>query len=177
VCGDAREMAVVLQDAFLFGGTIRDNVTMFDDERGDDEVWAALSCSALDEFVRSLPAGLDTEVGERGVSLSGGQRQRLALARAIARRASILLVDDATSALDPATEASVLDGLAALQPRRTVVIVASRPSALACADEVVFLDSGRIGGRGRPTELAQRNARYRSLVESYATDREDGDRT
>jgi len=67
VCGDAREMAVVLQDAFLFGGTIRDNVTMFDDERGDDEVWAALSCSALDEFVRSLPAGLDTEVGERGV--------------------------------------------------------------------------------------------------------------
>lgn len=174
VSGDPSEMAVVFQDAFLFGGSIRDNVSMFDVRIPDDEVWSALSCAALDDFVRTLPSGLDTEVGERGVSLSGGQRQRLALARAVARRASVLLVDDATSALDPATEATVLERLAALEPRRTVLIVASRPSAVALADEVIFLDAGRVAGRGRPAELAARNARYRALVESYATDRAEG---
>jgi ABC-type multidrug transport system fused ATPase/permease subunit len=171
---DAGDTAVVFQDAFLFAGSVRENVSMGDRTMTDDEIWAALHCSAMDEFVRELAAGLDTEVGERGVSLSGGQRQRLALARAVARRASVLLVDDATSALDPATEATVLARLAALEPRRTILIVASRPSAIALADEVIFLDNGRVAGRGAPDELVRHNDRYRAIVESYATDRAEG---
>ena len=174
VAVDADDTAVVFQDAFLFAGSVRDNVSMGDRSISDEDVWAALRCAAMDEFVRELGSGLDTEVGERGVSLSGGQRQRLALARAVARRASVLLVDDATSALDPATEATVLGRLAALEPRRTILIVASRPSAIALADDVIFLDNGRIAGRGSPEDLVRRNDRYRAIVESYATDRADG---
>lgn len=174
VASDATDTSVVFQDAFLFAGSVRENVSMGDRSISDDDVWAALHSAAMDEFVRELGAGLDTEVGERGVSLSGGQRQRLALARAVARRSSVLLVDDATSALDPATEATVLGRLAALEPRRTILIVASRPSAIAVADEVIFLDNGRVSGRGSPEELVQRNDRYRAIVESYATDRAEG---
>ena len=174
IAADARATAVVFQDAFLFAGSVRENVAMGDVTISDDDVWAALHCAAMDDFVRGLAAGLDTEVGERGVSLSGGQRQRLALARAVARRASVLLVDDATSALDPATEATVLERLSALEPRRTILIVAARPSAIALADDVVFLDDGRVAGHGAPHELARNNERYRAIVESYATDRARG---
>lgn len=121
------------------------------------------------------PRGLDTEVGERGVSLSGGQRQRLALARAIARRATTLVIDDTTSALDPATEAMVLDRLSRLEPRRTIVIVASRPSAVAMADDVVYMAEGRVVATGAPDHLAATNPRYRDLIASYATDRQAGE--
>ncbi len=102
--------SIVFQEAFLIAGTVRDNV-VFGNRLGDDEVWAALRLAAADDFVRALPSGLDTVVGERGVSLSGGQRQRVALARALVRHPSILVLDDTTSALDPATEATILDRL------------------------------------------------------------------
>jgi ABC-type multidrug transport system fused ATPase/permease subunit len=166
------ERALVFQEPFLFSGTVRDNLeigTRYDDE----ELWAALELAAADRFVRDLSHGLDTVVGERGVSLSGGQRQRLALARALVRRPDLLLLDDTTSALDPGTEATVLANLRASLAKSTVVIVASRPSTIALADEVVHLEFGRIAAHGAHADLMAAGGGYRSLVEAFETDRDD----
>ena len=165
------ERALVFQEAFLFSGTVRDNLqigTRYD----DDELWAALEMAAADRFVRDLSHGLDTVVGERGVSLSGGQRQRLALARALVRRPDLLLLDDTTSALDPGTEATVLANLRRSLADATVVIVASRPSTIALADDVIHFESGRIAGHGSHADLMAAGGGYRSLVEAFETDRE-----
>jgi ABC-type multidrug transport system fused ATPase/permease subunit len=166
-----QRIGVVYQESFLFSGNVRDNVTMGRLDIDDEAVWNALRVAALDEFVRTLPRSLDTEVGERGVSLSGGQRQRLALARAVARDSSILAIDDTTSALDPATESVVLQRLAALEPPTTIVLVATRPSAIAIADVVFYIEGGQVVDTGTPEDLLQRNQRYRELISSYATDR------
>jgi ABC-type multidrug transport system fused ATPase/permease subunit len=167
----AGERALVFQEGFLFSGTVRDNLeigTPYD----DDELWAALEMAAADTFVRDLSHGLDTVVGERGVSLSGGQRQRLALARALVRRPDLLLLDDTTSALDPGTEATVLSNLRGSLADSTVVLVASRPSTIALADEVVHLELGRIAAHGSHADLMAAGGGYRSLVEAFETDRD-----
>jgi ABC-type multidrug transport system fused ATPase/permease subunit len=171
----AGERAIVFQEAFLFSGTVRDNLeigTRYD----DDELWTALEMAAADRFVRDLSHGLDTVVGERGVSLSGGQRQRLALARALVRRPDLLLLDDTTSALDPGTEATVLANLRRSLSDSTVVIVASRPSTIALADEVVHFEFGRIAAHGSHADLMASGGGYRSLVEAFETDRDTGER-
>jgi ABC-type multidrug transport system fused ATPase/permease subunit len=162
--------AIVFQEAFLFGGTIHDNVAVGLDLT-DDEVWDALRLACADGFVRDLPGGLATVVGERGVTLSGGQRQRVALARALARRPSLLLLDDTTSALDPTTELAVLDNLRGGLADTTVVMVASRPSTIALADEVLFVESGRIAAHGPHDELMATVPNYRELVEAFEHDR------
>lgn len=162
--------AVVLQEAFLFSGTVRDNVVVAADIT-DDEVWEALRLASADRFVRDLPDGLDTVVGERGVTLSGGQRQRVALARALARRPRLLLLDDTTSALDPATEQAVLDHLRRELADTTVVMVASRPSTISLADDVVYVDGGRIAAHGTHDELMASVPAYRELVEAFEADR------
>ena len=161
---------VVLQEAFLFGGTIRDNVVVAAD-LDDAAVWEALRLAAADQFVRDLPAGLDTVVGERGVTLSGGQRQRVALARALARRPRLLLLDDTTSALDPSTEQAVLEHLRRELTDTTVVMVASRPSTISLADDVVYVDGGRIAAHGTHDELMASVPAYRELVEAFEADR------
>jgi len=161
---------VVLQEAFLFSGTVRDNVVVADDIT-DDEVWEALRLASADQFVRDLPDGLDTVVGERGVTLSGGQRQRVALARALARRPRLLLLDDTTSALDPATEQAVLNHLRRELADTTVVMVASRPSTISLADDVVYVDGGRIAAHGTHDELMGSVSAYRELVEAFEADR------
>jgi ABC-type multidrug transport system fused ATPase/permease subunit len=112
-------------------------------------------------------------MGERGVSLSGGQRQRVALARAIAQEAPILLLDDTTSALDPKTEANVLNSLRQISASRTVLVVASRPSTIALADEVFFMSDGRIADHGRHEELLRRSEDYRRLISAFENDRVD----
>ena len=162
--------AAVLQEAFLFGGTVRDNVLVGADLT-DGEVWEALRLAAADGFVHDLPAGLDTVVGERGVTLSGGQRQRVALARALARRPELLLLDDTTSALDPATEQAVLENLRRSLAGTTVVMVASRPSTIALADDVMYVADGRIAAHGRHDELMASVPAYRELVEAFESDR------
>jgi ATP-binding cassette, subfamily B, bacterial len=162
--------AVVLQEAFLFSGTIRDNIVIAAD-LDDDAVWDALRLAAADQFVHDLPAGLDTVVGERGVTLSGGQRQRVALARALARRPRLLLLDDTTSALDPSTEQAVLDHLRRELSDTTVVMVASRPSTISLADDVVYVDEGRVAAHGTHDELMASVPAYRELVEAFEADR------
>ncbi len=164
------ERAIVFQEAFLFGGTVRDNVSVGLDLT-DEQVWEALRMAAADNFVRDLEDGLDTMVGERGVTLSGGQRQRVALARALARDPRLLLLDDTTSALDPATEMAVLANLRAGLEHSTVVMVASRPSTIALADHVLFVEDGQITAHGTHDELMAGVDAYRELVEAFEADR------
>ena len=139
-----------------------------------DAVELALQVAEAD-FVHSLPQGLDTEIGERGVGLSGGQRQRLALARALVRRPAVLLLDDTTSALDPATEARVIANLRAALTATTVVAVASRPSTIALADDVLYLVDGEVVAHGLHDELMADVPAYRQLIEAFEHDRESLD--
>jgi ATP-binding cassette, subfamily B, bacterial len=167
----AGDRAVVFQEAFLFAGTVRDNLQVgagFSDE----ELWEALRLAAADDVVRQLPSALDTVVGERGVSLSGGQRQRLALARALIRRPSVLVLDDTTSALDPTTEATVLGNISEALASTTVLMVASRPSTIALADRVVFIQNGSLVAEGLHGDLFAREPTYRELVEAFEADRD-----
>ncbi|MGY2064047.1 ABC transporter ATP-binding protein [Blastococcus sp. SYSU DS0619] len=161
------QAAFVAQSAFLFDDTVRGNVTL-GAPFSDDEVTAALRVAAADEFVAALPEGLDTRVGERGASLSGGQRQRLALARAVVRRPRLLVLDDATSAVDPAVEARILDALRGSETPTTVVVVAYRQATIALADEVVWLADGRAVARGTHDELIDQVPGYAALVRAYS---------
>jgi len=165
--------AIVFQEAFLSSGTVRDNVEL-GASYTDDEIWDAVDQAAATDFVQRLPQQLDTVVGERGVSLSGGQRQRLALARALVRRPSLLVLDDTTSALDPATEAMILERLRSRLSGSTVLMVASRPSTIALADDVVFVTDGRIAAHGTHDELLATTHAYRELVEAFESDRDHG---
>ncbi|GAB3080224.1 ABC transporter transmembrane domain-containing protein [Nocardioides zeae] len=169
----ADAVAVVPQTAFLFDDTVRGNVALGLDV-DDAEVWAALETAQAADFVRRLPAGLDTELGERGTTLSGGQRQRLSLARALVRRPRLLVLDDATSAVDPEVEARILAALRrdepGTEPGTTLVVVAYRKATIGLADEVVFLDEGRVVDQGPHDELLARNAAYAQIVTAYDHD-------
>ncbi|MFF0816036.1 ABC transporter ATP-binding protein [Rhodococcus sp. NPDC003318] len=167
-------VAVVPQQAFLFDDTIRENVTVGRDI-DDESVWRALRLAEADGFVRRDPAGLDARAGKLGASLSGGQRQRIALARALAGDPLLLVLDDATSALDPAVERDVLDNIRAhvvteRGPARrcTVVMTAARKSSVVLADQVILLDGGTVADTGTHADLVERNAGYSAIVEAYA---------
>jgi ABC-type multidrug transport system fused ATPase/permease subunit len=169
--GVADLASLVPQGTFVFNDTVRDNVALGAPEFTDDDVWHALTVARADEFVRALPAGLDTVIGERGADLSGGQRQRLALARALVRRPRLLVLDDATSAIDPRIEAEILAGLGGQGDQRdeptTVVVIAYRRATIALADEVAYLEHGRVLDRGSHDELLERSPGYRRLVTAY----------
>jgi ATP-binding cassette subfamily B protein len=154
------------QTTFLFDDSVRGNVTL-GAQVSDEQVWAALRVAQADGFVAALPKGLDTVVGERGTTLSGGQRQRLALARAVARRPRLLVLDDATSSVDPSVEQRILAGLRESSAASTVVVVAYRRATIELADEVVFVDDGRVVDRGSHAELIERCPGYRDLVTAY----------
>ncbi|MFB4264210.1 ABC transporter ATP-binding protein [Nonomuraea sp. GTA35] len=171
--GVAGSVALVPQQTFLFDDTVRGNVAL-GAETSDEDVWAALRLAQADGFVSRLADGLGTRVGERGASLSGGQRQRLALARAVVRRPRLLILDDATSSVDPQVEAKILYGLRDAAEASTVVVVAYRMATIALADEVVYLDKGRVVDRGPHEELIERCAGYRNLVTAY--EREEAER-
>src|SRR4051812_16481814 len=163
----ATQAALVPQQAFLFDDTVRGNVTLGADV-GDDAVWEALRTAQADGFVAALSDGLDSRLGERGTTLSGGQRQRLSLARALVRRPRLLILDDATSAVDPEVEARILAGMrSSAAAASTLVLIAYRKATIGLADEVLFLADGQIADRGRHADLLARNPAYARLVNAY----------
>ncbi|MEY3588693.1 MAG: hypothetical protein RJA47_1289 [Actinomycetota bacterium] len=164
-------VTMVFQEAFIFSESVRFNLCLGSDT-DEDVVRDALRVADA-EFLLDLEDGLDTSLGERGVSLSGGQRQRLALARALVRRPDLLLLDDTTSALDPSTELRVLGNLVASDSARTIVMVASRPSAISVADNVLFMDGNGRVVQGAHDELVLANSDYRSLIEAFDDDRRE----
>ena len=167
----ADHVALVPQQAFLFDDTVRGNVSLGADVP-DDEVWAALRTAQADGFVAALPDGLDSRLGERGTTLSGGQRQRLSLARALVRRPRLLVMDDATSAVDPEVEARILAALRTGADDSSVVVVAYRKATIALADEVVYLKDGHVDDQGTHADLLARNPGYADLVNAYERESE-----
>ena len=162
--GVGQVVVPVFQESFLFADTIRQNL-LLDREVPDGEIQRLLRVVEADGFVADLPQGLDTVVGERGVTLSGGQRQRLAIARALLRRPRVMVLDDATSAVDPTIEAAILENLRAHRGR-TLLIIAHRLATIRLADRVLFLDGGRIAAEGTHDELLGVPA-YAALARAY----------
>ena len=162
------QIALVLQEAALFGATIRENLLVGDPRADERGLWSALAEAQADGFVRALPRGLDTVVGERGATLSGGQRQRIAIARAFLRDAPILLLDEPSTGLDPATDRALHDALARLARGRTCLTIAHRLETVTAADRILVLERGRLVGEGRHEHLLESSDPYRALWEARA---------
>jgi ATP-binding cassette subfamily B protein len=159
--------ALVPQVPFIFDDTVRGNITLDREGVDDAAAWSALRLAQADGFVAKLPDGLDTAVGERGTSLSGGQRQRLTLARALADRPRLLVLDDATSAVDPRVEAAILASLRGDDSSASILVVAYRRATIALADQVVYLENGRVAAVGPHHELMETVPGYLNLVTAY----------
>lgn len=160
-----RHVAMAFEDATLFSASVRENVLLGRPDSTEAELAQALEIAQA-QFVYDLPDGLDTRIGEEGLSLSGGQRQRLALARAVAAKPSILILDDPLSALDVDTEAMVEEALRTVLTATTALIVAHRPSTVQLADRVALLENGRITATGKHSELLATNDHYRYVISS-----------
>ncbi len=158
------QVGVVFEESFLFSDTVRANIAYGAAEATQEQIEAAARAAEAHGFISDLPAGYDTMVGERGLTLSGGQRQRIALARALLTDPRVLVLDDATSAVDARTEEAINDHLRSLVEDRTTILVAHRRSTLHLADRVVVLDAGRIVDEGTHVELVARNRFYRALL-------------
>ena len=158
-----RQIGLVQQDVFLFGDSVRYNIAYAKPDATADEVQAAAKAAAADEFIQKLPAGYDTEVGERGVKLSGGQKQRLAIARVFLKNPPIVVLDEATSALDNITEQQIQRELDELAVGRTTLIIAHRLSTIRHADKIVVLDEGKVVECGTHEELLARKGHYFAL--------------
>ncbi len=156
--------ALVPQDTVIFAGSAADNIRFGRDEADDEAVIAAATAAEADSFIRELPEGYDTELGERGVRLSGGQRQRIAIARAILRDAPILLLDEATSALDAQSEAAIQQALARLEKDRTTLVIAHRLATVQRADRIIVMDAGRIVAQGTHDTLLAQGGLYADLA-------------
>ncbi len=164
------QVGTVFEESFLFSDSVRANIAYGRPDADDEQVEAAARAAEAHEFIVGLPNGYETRVGERGLTLSGGQRQRVALARAILSEPRILILDDATSAVDARTEESINEALRRVLAGRTTLLVAHRRSTLHLADRVVVMDGGRVVDQGRHEELAGRSAYYRMLLTGLGED-------
>jgi ATP-binding cassette subfamily B protein len=155
-----RQIALVSQDVFLFDGTIRDNIVAGRRDASEAEIVAAARAAHADDFIRSLPSGYDTQVGELGGQVSGGQRQRITLARAFLKDAPIILLDEPTSALDSETELVIQRALAELSKGRTTLVIAHRLATILRADLIHVVDAGRVIESGTHDELIRAKGAY-----------------
>lgn len=157
------QIGVVFQDSILFGASLRENIRLGRPDASDADVEAAAKAAEIHRFIKTMPHGYDTEVGERGATLSGGQRQRIALARAVLRNPSLLLLDEATSALDQTTEAAILKTLRRVSRGRTMIFVTHRLTTVTDFDEILVMREGRVVQRGTHAELVAKRGPYRRL--------------
>ena len=160
----AAQLSQIFQDSYLLNGSIEDNIRVGKASASDAEVLQAAQQVGLGELVASLPQGMDTQIGERGVRLSGGERQRIAIARALIKDAAILLVDEATAALDTENQAAITQTLSRLRGKRTLVVIAHQLSTVAMADQIVVLDAGRVVECGSPAQLLAQQGRYAQFL-------------
>jgi ATP-binding cassette, subfamily B, multidrug efflux pump len=167
-----RRTALVPQKAFLFGGTVRSNLRVGDAAADDEELWRALTVAQARDFVAEMPEGLDSPITQGGTNVSGGQRQRLAIARALVRKAGVIVFDDSFSALDVGTDARLRAALAPELEAATVIIVAQRVATIMRADRIVVLDGGRVVGIGTHRDLLEGNETYREIVYSQLSEAE-----
>jgi ATP-binding cassette, subfamily B, bacterial len=158
----------VFEDTFLFSDTVRDNIAFADPQAPMDDVRRAARLAGADEFIDDMPDGYETVVGEQGYSLSGGQRQRLAIARAVLADPRVLILDDATSSVDPTKEHEIRAALREVMAGRTTLIIAHRPATIALADRVVLVDGGRVAAEGTHEELLASSERYREVLAQAA---------
>ncbi len=166
-----KQIAMVFQDNFLFSGTIRENILLGNENADEKTIWEALKNACLDEFVKELPAKLETEIGERGILLSGGQKLRLAIARAFVKNAPIVILDEATSALDNKSERVVQEALDNLMKNRTVIVIAHRLTTVQNANKIVVINDGHIAESGTHEELIKLNGAYSALYSMQFKDK------
>ena len=162
---DLREqIGVVFEDTVLFNDTVRSNIAFAKPSADFITIERAAQLSGAHEFIQRLPLGYETVIGERGFSLSGGQRQRIAIARAIVADPRVLVLDDATSAVDPSKEGEIRDAMKTVMSGRTTIVIAHRPGTIALADRVILLDGGTVAAVGSHDELVATSARYREVL-------------
>jgi ATP-binding cassette subfamily B protein len=157
-------VALVFEETFLFTDTVKENIRLGRPDANDEAIARAAELAGAAEFVAELPDGYETVLGERGFSLSGGQRQRIAIARAILADPAVLVLDDATSAVDATKEHEIRAALTTVMQGRTTLVIAHRPATIALADRVAVLEGGRIVEEGTHGELLRRSPRYRRLL-------------
>ena len=165
-----REIAFVADDSFLFTASVAENIAYARPDASREEIEEAARRAQADGFIRDLPDGYETRVGERGLTLSGGQRQRVAIARALLADPRILILDDATSSVDATTEAAIKSGLREAMAGRTTFVIAHRLSTVSLADEVIVMDGGTIVDRGTHEELLEGCSFYREIAEHGLAD-------
>jgi len=168
-----KHIGVVFEDTVLFNDSVRNNIAFANPHAGEEEIERAAKLSGAHDFVLRLPNGYETVIGERGFSLSGGQRQRIAIARAIVANPRVLVLDDATSAVDPSKEGEIRDAMKTVMSGRTTIVIAHRPGTIALADRVILLDEGKVAAIGTHDELVATNVRYREVLASMSAPEEE----
>jgi ATP-binding cassette subfamily B protein len=163
-----RAVGIVFEDTFLFNETVAANIAFAEPDASHERIERAARLAGAHDFIADLPEGYRTEIGERGFSLSGGQRQRIAIARAILADPRVLILDDATSSVDPTKEHEISAALADVMEGRTTIVIAHRPATIALADRVVLMDEGKVVAEGTHEELLDTNAHYRYVLAQAA---------